>query len=136
MKRIMIVLILAIIGLSVINNPRSNTFDDIKNHKHDRLYEFKVYSGGVLIFHEAVYDYFRCDNGDFMLWRTKDNYDKNRGMVIRGDIIANDMEPEPEQAYIVSLQPTPTLTPTPKNEDNTRVILMGTIQATQRKVAK
>jgi hypothetical protein len=96
MKRIMIVLVLAIIALSVINN------DDIKTHPHDRLYEFKVYSGGVLIFHEVVYNYSRCDNGDFMLWRTKDDYDKNRGMIIRGDIVAN----ETKQTSLVSLQST------------------------------
>jgi hypothetical protein len=37
-----------------------------------------------------------------MLWRTKDDYDKNRGMIIRGDIVAN----ETKQTSLVSLQST------------------------------
>jgi hypothetical protein len=115
MKRIMVaVVLMAMVLLSgcVVGNSRQVEIDDMEGHQHDRLYEFKVYSGGVLIFHEAVYDYYRCTNGDYMLWRTKEDLDNNKGMVVKGDIVANDVAPE--QAYLVSLQPTPA--PTPKKE--------------------
>lgn len=53
----------------------------------DYLYEFKVYSGGVLIYHNAVPMYTLLNNNKYQLHKNKDDFFASRGPIVIGDMV-------------------------------------------------